>query len=52
MDILSKNMTSTFPLNLDLLQEILNEQLSHEKNGEYVQAEECRIKFEKEKMNQ
>ena len=34
------------------MKEILDEQLSHEKNGDYKKAEECRKKFEMEKNNQ
>ena len=36
-------------LSLEFLKSIFDEQLSHEKNGDYVKAEECRLKFEKNK---
>lgn len=38
--------------NLGLLKELLDEQLNHEKNGDYQKAEECRQKFDKEKNHQ
>ena len=37
---------------LGLLKELLDEQLNHEKNGDYQKAEECRQKFDKEKNHQ
>ena len=37
---------------LGLLKELLDEQLNHEKNGDYQKAEQCRKKFDQEKNQQ
>ena len=38
--------------NVERLNELLEKQLAHQKNGEYGEAEECRKEYEKEKNNE
>lgn len=47
MDILSGQLDSIFILKIDILKSILDQQLEHEKKGEYTEAEKCRLKYEK-----
>ena len=46
MDLLTGGLNGKLLPNVGILKSILDQQLEHEKNGDYVEAEKCRVKYE------
>lgn len=49
MDVFSGNIECTVFVYSAMLKQILEQQIQHEKNGQYAEAEECKQRYEKQK---